>query len=82
MQKLVTIYPDNQVCTKGKFFAGGGAEKHGFVEEHLQECWQQGWAVKAIHGFGGNSETYFASGWVIALLEKQDNSLLARRFIH
>ncbi len=70
MQKLVTIYLDNQVYSKAKFFAGGSAEKHGRVEEHLQDYLQQGWVIKAIHGFGGGSESFVACGWVVVLLEK------------
>jgi len=69
MQKLITIYLDNQAYDKGKFFARG-ADKHGFVEEHLQDYLQQGWTIKAIHGLGGSSESFFACGWVIVLLEK------------
>lgn len=70
MQKLITIYLDNQAYNKGKILAGGCADKHGFVEEHLQNYLQQGRAIKAIHGLGGNSESFFASGWVVVLLEK------------
>jgi hypothetical protein len=70
MQKLITVYLDNQVYSKGKFFSGDCADKHGLVEEHLQDYLQQGWAIKAIHGFGGNAETFAARGWVIVLLEK------------
>jgi hypothetical protein len=28
------------------------------------------WSVRAIRGFGGNSESFFAGGWVVVLLEK------------
>jgi hypothetical protein len=34
MQKLITIYLNNQAYDKGKFFAGNTADRHGFVEEH------------------------------------------------
>ncbi len=70
MQKLITIYLNNQAYDKGKFFAGSNANKHGFVEEHLQNYLQEGWVIKAIHGMGGGSESFFASGWVVVLLEK------------
>ncbi len=69
MQKLITIYLNNQVYEKGKLFARG-ADEHGVVEEHLQDFLQQGWTVKAIQGFGGGSESFYARGWVVALLEK------------
>ena len=70
MQKLITIYLNNQAYDKGKFFGGGVADKHGFAEEHLQDYLQQGWVIKAIHGFAGGSESFHASGWVVVLLEK------------
>ena len=70
MQKLVTIYLDNGVYGKGKMIVGSYADKHGLVEEHLQDYLQNGWAIKAIHGFGGNSEPLSARGWILVLLEK------------
>jgi hypothetical protein len=70
MQRLITIYLDNQAYSKGKFFSGDPADKHGFVEDHLQDYLQQGWAIKAIHGFGGAAETFAVRGWIVALLEK------------
>jgi hypothetical protein len=42
MQKLITIYLDNQAYNKNKILAGGLADRHGFVKEHLQNYWQQG----------------------------------------
>ena len=69
MQKLVTIYLNSHTYSKGKFLSTG-AEAHGLVEEHLQDYLQQGWTIKAIHGLGGSSESFFACGWVIVLLEK------------
>lgn len=70
MQKLITIYLDNLAYAKGKVLVGNLADKHGLVEEHLQEFLQQGWTIKAIHGFGGNSESINVRGWVVVLLEK------------
>lgn len=69
MQKLATIYLDNMVYSKGKLRLPCLAEKHGLVEEHLQEHLQNGWSIKAIHGFGGSAD-YCARGWVVVLLEK------------
>lgn len=70
MQKLVTIYLDNTVYGQGKMLVGSYADKHGLVEEHLQAELKDGWTVKSIHGFGGNSEGLTVRGWVVALLEK------------
>ncbi len=70
MQKLVTIYLDNMAYGKGKMLVGSFADKHGLVEEHLEEALQNGWTVKAIHGFGGSDDTINVRGWVIVLLEK------------
>ncbi len=70
MQKLVTIYLDNGVYGKGKMIVGSYADKHGLVEEHLQDDLQNGWTIKAIHSFGGNSAGLTVRGWVVALLEK------------
>jgi hypothetical protein len=70
MQKLVTIYLDNSAYGKGKMIVGSLADKHGLVEEHLQDELKEGWIVKAVHGFGGNSDALSVRGWVVALLEK------------
>ncbi len=70
MQKLVTVYLDNMTYAKGKMIVGSFADKHGLVEEHLQDYLQNGWTVKAVHGFGGNSDGLSVRGWVIVLLEK------------
>jgi hypothetical protein len=70
MQKLVTIYLDSQAYDKGKILAGSHAGKHGSVEEYLQDYLQQGWTIKAIHGFGGHAESFDVRGWVAVLLEK------------
>jgi hypothetical protein len=79
MQKLVTVYLDNMAYAKGKMIVGSFADKHGLVEEHLQDDLQNGWTVKAIHGFGGNSDAVNAKGWVVVLLEKKAGLL---RMVH
>lgn len=70
MQKLVTIYLDNMAYAKGKMLVGSFGDKHGLVEEHLHDDLQDGWGVKAIHGFGGSSDELNTKGWVVVLLEK------------
>ena len=70
MQKLVTIYLDNSAYGRGKMVVGSYADKHGVVEEHLQDELKDGWSIKAVHGFGGNSEGLIVRGWVVAVLEK------------
>jgi hypothetical protein len=71
MQRLVTIYLDNSAYGRGKMLVGSYADRHGQVEEHLQDDLRAGWTVKAVHGFGGNSEGLVVRGWVVVLLEKQ-----------
>ena len=56
MQKLVTIYLDNSAYAADKFLVGSYADKHGVVEEHLQNFLVEGWSIKSVSGFGGNSE--------------------------
>jgi hypothetical protein len=70
-QKLVTIYLDNIAYAQGKTFVGSFADKHGLVEEHLSSFLAQGWNIKNVHGFGGNSDTLAARGWIIVLMEKE-----------
>jgi hypothetical protein len=70
MQKLVTIYLDNSAYGQGKMVVGSYADKHGLVEEHLRDALKDGWTIKAVHGFGGNSDGLVVRGWVVALLEK------------
>jgi hypothetical protein len=72
MQKLVTIYLDNAAYGKpqGKLIMGSHADKHGLVEEHLHDHLQDGWAVKAVHSFGGSDDGISVRGWIVALLEK------------
>ena len=70
MQKLVTIYLDNSAYGHGKMVVGSFADKHGLMEEHLQDELKDGWSIKMVHGFGGNSEGLIVRGWVVAVLEK------------
>jgi hypothetical protein len=70
MQKLVTIYLDNSAYAQGKMIVGSYADKHGLVEDHLRDELKDGWRIKAVHGFGGNSDGLAVRGWVVALLEK------------
>ena len=72
-QKLVTIYLDNTRYARGKTLVGSFADKHGFVEEHLNDLLTQGWRISAIHGFGGRSDSLAVRGWITVLLEKADN---------
>jgi hypothetical protein len=69
-QKLVTIYLDNVAYAKGKTLVGSFADKHGLVEEHLSQFLRAGWQIKQIHGFGGNSDSLAARGWIVVLLER------------
>jgi hypothetical protein len=71
MQKLVTIYLDNGGYAKGKFLVGGLADKHGLVEEHLQQYLADGWTIMQVHGFGGAAESPLARGWITVVLEKK-----------
>jgi hypothetical protein len=68
MQKLVTIYLDNTAYGPPKVI-GCYADKHTFVEEHLQEYLTQGWKVRSLFGLGGASGIC-CQGWVAVLLEK------------
>jgi hypothetical protein len=70
-QKLVTIYLDNFAYGLGKTLVGSFAEKHGLIEEHLGSLLAQGWDVKTVHGFGGNSDGLAVRGWIIVLLERE-----------
>jgi hypothetical protein len=45
------------------------AEKHGFVEEYLQEYLQDGWKIASLFGFGG-TEKINVPGWLAVVLEK------------
>ena len=70
MQKLVTIYLDNNAYGKGKMLVTSYADMHGVVEEHLQNYLAEGWSIKSVAAFGGNSEALSVRGWVIVVLEK------------
>ncbi len=68
MQKLVTVYLDNTAYGKPKA-PMSYAEKHGFVEEHLQDYLTDGWNVRSLFGLGG-TDGYCSRGWVTVVLEK------------
>jgi hypothetical protein len=68
MQKLVTIYLDNTAYGSPKVI-GCYADKHAFVEEHLQEYLTEGWQVRSLFGLGGTSGLC-CQGWVAVVLEK------------
>jgi hypothetical protein len=70
MQKLVTIYLDNAAYREGKW-PSKFSNKHGIVEEHLDEYLNDGWRITAIEGFGGHGPTEHVRGWVAAVLEKE-----------
>ena len=69
-QKLVTIYLDNTAYGKGRALVGSFADKHGLVEEHLNDLLAEGWRITAIHGFGGGGDPLAVRGWLTVLLEK------------
>lgn len=71
MQKLITIYLDNTAYpTK---FGKAYGDKHGFIEEHIKDYLLNGWNVKSITAFGGNNDSWNVRGWLIVLLEKENN---------
>ncbi len=70
MQKLVTIYLDNQAYAEGKWLTVSFAERHGAVEEHLQSELNDGWRIVSIAGFGGAEDTVNVRGWLAVVLEK------------
>lgn len=69
-QKLVTVYLDNMAYAKGKVLVGNFGDKHGMVEEHLENYLSDGWRIAVVHGFGGNSDALSVRGWLTVLLEK------------
>ena len=69
MQKLVTIYLDNQAYMGGKFLKASFADKHGLVEEYLQDYLKDGWRITSLFGFGG-AEGINSRGWLAVVLEK------------
>ncbi len=71
MQKLVTVYLDNSAYAQGKLMVGSFADKHGLVEEHLQQYLADGWSIAQVHGFGGNSESLMVRGWITVVIEKR-----------
>ncbi len=72
MQKLVTIYLDNSAYAKGKVLVGNFGDKHGLVEEHLQQYLADGWTIVSVSGIGGGSESLAVRGWVIVTLKKDE----------
>lgn len=70
MQKLVTIYLDNDAYSKGQMIVTSYAQMHGLVEEHLGNYLAEGWSIKQLQAFGGNSESLTVRGWLAAVLEK------------
>ena len=46
MQKLLTIYVDAHSYMDDKWIKGSHRDKHGFVEEHLQNYLSDGWKVR------------------------------------
>lgn len=70
-QKLLTIYLDNSAYAVGKTLIGSYGDKHGLVEEHLGPVIAQGWRIKQVHGFGGNSDSLSVRGWIVVLLERE-----------
>jgi hypothetical protein len=71
MQKLVTIYLDNAAYGKPKV-DGCYGERHGDVEEHLQNYLAEGWRIEKLFGFGG-ADSPAAQGWVVVTLEKDES---------
>ena len=69
MQKLVSIYLDNTAYGAPKV-TGCYADKHAFVEEHLQEYLTKEWRVSSLFGLGGSSGLC-CQGWVAVVLEKE-----------
>lgn len=70
-QRLLTIYVDSNAYMEGKWVKGSHGDKHGFVEEHLQQELAHGWVVKSVFGFGGSSDVN-ARGWITVVLEKDE----------
>jgi hypothetical protein len=69
VQKLVTIYLDN-MGYEGSTMFKGHSNKHGLVEEHLQQHLEEGWWVVSTSSFGSASEGYSVRGWIAVVLEK------------
>ena len=74
MQKFVTIYLESYAYRnkeKAKKIFTEYVDRHGLVEEHLQEYLEDGWAIVSVSGFGGHSESLTARGWFGVVLEKK-----------
>jgi hypothetical protein len=69
MQKLVTIYLDTHAYMGDKWIKGSHADRHGVVEEHLEEYLKDGWRVVSLFGLGG-ADGINARGWLSVVLEK------------
>lgn len=70
MQKLVTIYLDGHAYMDDKWVKGTHADKHGLVEEYLEDYLTDGWRVVSLFGFGSASGID-ARGWLAVTLEKE-----------
>ena len=70
VQKVVTIYLESHAYMEGKWVKGTHADKHGFVEEYLQDYLSVGWRVVSLFGFGG-ADGINARGWLAVVLEKE-----------
>jgi hypothetical protein len=68
MQKLMTIYLDAHAYMDGQWLKGTHADKHAFVEEHLQDYLTLGWRIVSLCGFGG-AEGINVRGWLAVVLE-------------
>jgi hypothetical protein len=70
MQKLVTVYLDNGAYGQGKMIVTSYADMHALVEEHLANYLADGWSIKMLTAFGGNSDGMAVRGWLAAVLER------------
>ena len=73
MQKLLTIYLDNDRYRDGKIF-GGVSDRHGMVEEHLGDYLTHGWTVRSMAAFGGAAEQAWVRGWIAVVIERPDDA--------
>lgn len=74
MQKLVTIYLDNQHhYQQSGWKTGQRDETVPRVEEHLEDHLAAGWKIKSVETFcsGGASHIY-VRGWITVLLERDE----------
>jgi hypothetical protein len=69
VQKLVTIYLDSHAYMGDKSIKGSYADKHGFVEEYLEDYLKDNWKIASLFGFGG-ADGIHARGWLAVVLEK------------